>query len=107
VIRIADGVSVVGLSQAAVVGLQVVAGVFAARNVDCVVTAAVTGQEPLGEDHAKGNAIDISLEDIMDSAMRERIAEICVRGLGTLFYLSLHNGRQDGDYPHLHIAVRG
>lgn len=72
----ANGARIFGLRTEVLLGLVIANQVFAAHNLDCVVTSCCEGKHSKGSFHYLGLAVDIRLNDIPSALHVTLLAEI-------------------------------
>ena len=95
-----EGVSLIGVNPALVIGAIVVADAYAELGADCVITSAVDGQHSATSLHYAGQALDFRTRDLTPEQQQE-LATIVQERLGQDFDVVL-----ESDHCHLELQPR-
>lgn len=92
------GVDLTGLKPEMLVGLQVVASVFAEIGADCVVTSALDGKHSRASLHYAGQALDFRTRHLGPNVAKG-VAQGCKKALGDQFDVVLEK-------THIHVEFQ-
>ena len=95
-----EGVSLVGINPALVIGAIVVADAYAELGTDCVITSALDGQHSETSLHYVGNALDFRTRDLSPEQQQQLTATLKER-LGADFDVVL-----ESDHCHVELQAR-